>query len=599
MENTRVAWNLSDLFESVNDPKVDELLDSIMARAKLFAERYRDRIDSDKLTAQTLFEAIKEFESIAQDMAKPGCYAGLVFAADTSKFEHGAFMQHIQERSTEISLELMFFELELMAAQPEIIDRLVKEDILAPYRHFIHASRLFREHRLSEPEEIILEEKANTGGRAFERLFEETTSSIEFKIVIEGEEKIMTEPEVLALLRDPNREIRKTAAASLTQGLLENGRILTFIFNTLVYDKSVDDRLRKYEFPEQARNTSNELDRETVETVISTCVENYPLVARFYETKRDILGYDKLMHYDRYAPLFETKKKVSFDEAQEVVLSSFGKFSELMKSAAAEFFDKGWIDAEPRKGKRGGAFCMYVSPDLHPYVFVNYLNRKDDIMTLGHELGHGVHSSLARGQSYLNFHGTLPVAELASTFGEILVFETLVAESSLEDKLALYADKIQDIFATIFRQAAMYRFEQELHRGRRELGELTREQIGEMWQRNIQAMFGDSVEMGEEHANWWMYVGHFIGSPFYVYAYSLGELLVMALYSMYKKEGEAFVPRYEDMLKSGGSLSPADLLGNMGIDVKDPDFWRGGMKVVEQMIVEFESIYREWKAKKD
>ena len=599
MENTRVAWNLSDLFESVNDPKVDELLDSIMARAKLFAERYRDRIDSDKLTAQTLFEAIKEFESIAQDMAKPGCYAGLVFAADTSKFEHGAFMQHIQERSTEISLELMFFELELMAAQPEIIDRLVKEDILAPYRHFIHASRLFREHRLSEPEEIILEEKANTGGRAFERLFEETTSSIEFKIVIEGEEKIMTEPEVLALLRDPNREIRKTAAASLTQGLLENGRILTFIFNTLVYDKSVDDRLRKYEFPEQARNTANELDRETVETVISTCVENYPLVARFYETKRDILGYDKLMHYDRYAPLFETKKKVSFDEAREVVLSSFGKFSELMKSAAAEFFDKGWIDAEPRKGKRGGAFCMYVSPDLHPYVFVNYLNRKDDIMTLGHELGHGVHSSLARGQSYLNFHGTLPVAELASTFGEILVFETLVAESSLEDKLALYADKIQDIFATIFRQAAMYRFEQELHRGRRELGELTREQIGEMWQRNIQAMFGDSVEMGEEHQNWWMYVGHFIGSPFYVYAYSLGELLVMALYSMYKKEGESFVPKYVDMLKAGGSLSPADLLGNMGIDVKDPEFWRGGMKVVEQMIGEFESIYREWKAKKD
>ena len=599
MENTRVAWNLSDLFKSVNDPKVDELLDSIMARAKLFAERYRGKIDSDKLTAQTLFEAIKEFESIAQDMAKPGCYAGLVFAADTSKFEHGAFMQHIQERSTEISLELMFFELELMAAEPEIVERLVKDDVLAPYRHFIHASRLFREHRLSEPEEIILEEKANTGGRAFERLFEETTSSIEFNIIIDGEEKIMTEPEVLALLRDPNREIRKTAAASLTQGLLENGRILTFIFNTLVYDKSVDDRLRKYEFPEQARNTANELDRETVETVISTCVENYPLVARFYETKRDILGYDKLMHYDRYAPLFETKKKVSFDEAREVVLSSFGKFSETMKTAAAEFFDKNWIDAQPRKGKRGGAFCMYVSPDLHPYVFVNYLNRKDDIMTLGHELGHGVHSSLARVQSYLNFHGTLPVAELASTFGEILVFETLVAESSLEDKLALYADKIQDIFATIFRQAAMYRFEQELHRGRRELGELTREQIGEMWQRNIQAMFGDSVEMGEEHQNWWMYVGHFIGSPFYVYAYSLGELLVMALYSMYKKEGESFVPKYENMLKAGGSLSPADLLSNMGIDIKDPDFWRGGMKVVEQMIGEFESIYREWKAKKD
>ena len=596
-EFTTVTWDLSDLYESIEDPKVEETLQSSFSRAKKFAEDYRGKIDSDDLTADTLLSAITEYESIAQEMAKPSNYAALIFSADTSKFENGAFMQHVQERQTEIALELMFFELELMGAKPEIIDPIVADDKLEPYRHFVQASRLFREHRLSEPEERILEEKANTGGRAFERLFEESVSSIEFKITLDGEEKTLTEPEILALLRDPKRETRRAAAASLTQGLLSSGRLLTYIFNTLVFDKSVDDRLRKYEYPEQARNTSNELDKDTVETVISTCVENYPLVARYYRVKRDILGYDKLTHYDRYAPLFESKKPYSFDQAKDVILQSFGCFSPVISDAAEAFFDGQWIDAEPRKGKRGGAFCMYTTPNIHPYVFMTYLNRKDDIMTLGHELGHGVHAYLSRIQSYVNFSSVLPVAELASTFGEMLVFESLVAESDLDEKLALYAEKIEEIFATIFRQAAMYRFEQELHRGRRELGELTSEQIGEMWQRNIQAMFLDSVEMGEEHQNWWMYVNHFIGSPFYVYAYSFGELLVMALYSMYKRDGESFVPKYIDMLKTGGSCSPEELLRRIGIDVKDPNFWRGGMSVVEKLIGDFEKLYSEWKAK--
>lgn len=591
---TTVSWNLSDLFKGIDDPAIDKCLDDTLARAKAFAERYRGEIDSDSLTAQTLLEAIKEFEVIAANETKVGSYAALVFSADTSKPEHGALMQHVQERETEISLELIFFDLELMAAKPEIIDSILKDPILADYRHFVHAARLFREHRLAESEEKILEEKANTGSRAFERLFDEMLSAIEFKITLDGEEKTLTEPEILALMRDPDREIRKTAAESLTKGLVDNGRLLTFIFNTLVYDKSIDDRLRRYEYPEQARNLSNELDRETVETVISTCVEYYPLVSRYYLTKRDILGYDKLYHYDRYAPLFEAKKQFSFDEARSMVLDSFGRFSDEMKKTAEEFFINSWIDAGPRKGKRGGAFCMYVTPDLHPYVLLSYLNRQDDIMTLGHELGHGVHASLARHQSLVNFSSALPVAELASTFGEMLVFESLVSKADLDDKLALYAEKIEGVFATIFRQAAMYRFEQELHRSRREMGELTREEIGDIWQHNIQAMFGDSVEMGEEHANWWMYVSHFIGSPFYVYAYSFGELLVMALYSMYKREGASFVPKYLEMLKTGGACAPAELLGRVGIDISDPEFWRGGMKVVDGLIRDFEKLYMEW-----
>ena len=595
-EMTKVAWNLNDLFSGVDDSEIDKTLDRTLARAKKFAERYRGKIDSDDLTAQTLLESIKELEEIAVDEDKVGSYAVLVFSADTSKPEHGALMQHVQERQTEISLELLFFELELMAAKPEIIDKLLEDPILANYKHFVHASRLFREHKLPESEERILEEKANTGGRAFERLFEESVSDIVFHIVLDGEEKTLSEAEVLALLKEPSREVRKAAAESLTKGLLEHGRLLTFIFNTLVYDKAVDDRLRRYEYPEQARNLGNELGRETVETMISACVEGYPLVARYYDVKKDVLGYDKLYHYDRYAPLFESKESCPFETAKDIVLDSFGKFSTEIRDAAAEFFEKGWIDAEPRKAKRGGAFCMSVTPDLHPYMLMSYLNRKDDITTLGHELGHGVHFCLSRDQTLLNFNSGLPVAELASTFGEMLVFDSLVSKSNLEEKLALYAEKIEEVFATIFRQAAMYKFEQDLHRNRRDLGELTREQIGELWQTNIQAMFGNSVEMGEEHANWWMYVNHFIGSPFYVYAYSFGELLVMALYSMYKREGKSFVPKYLELLKAGGSCSPQDLLGRVGIDIRNPEFWRGGLKIVESLVSDFEKLYAEWKS---
>lgn len=594
---TNVAWNLGDLFADIQDPRVEQSLDDLLARSKAFAERYRGRIDTDNLTADTLLEAIKEYEQIAVGLTKISSFAALTFAADTSKFEHGAFLQHIQERQTVISLELMFFELELMAAAPEVIDPISQDPKLAGYRHFIFASRLFRDHRLPEPEEKILEEKANTGGRAFERLFEETTSAMEFTVTVEGEEKTLTEPEVLALLREPNRETRRAAAESLTKGLLDNGRLLTFIFNTLVYDKAVDDRLRRYEYPEQARNLSNELDRETVETVISTCVEHYPLVARYYRLKREILGLDQLTHYDRYAPLFESKEEIDFELAKRTVLDSFRSFSATIADAADEFFQKRWIDAEPRKGKRGGAFCMYVTPDLHPFVLMSYLGRKDDIMTLAHELGHGVHASLSRVQSFFNFSSVLPVAELASTFGEMLVFESLVRQSSLEEKLALYAEKIEGVFATIFRQAAMYRFEQELHRARREQGELQTEEIGELWQRNIQAMFEDSVQMGDEHQYWWMYVNHFVGSPFYVYAYSFGELLVMALYSMYKREGEQFVPKYVELLTTGGACSPEELLAKVGIDIRSSAFWSGGMSVVEQLIADFEALYNEWKSK--
>jgi len=596
MQTTNFAWDLSDLFAGVDDPKIEQSLSDLATLTEQFAGRWRGKINSEDLTAESLLAAVTEYETLASAMVKPICYASLLFASDTSKPEHGALFQHIQEKQSELSVMLIFFELEMLAAKPEILDPILADDRLASYRHFIRASRLFRDYRLSEPEEKIIEEKSNTGIRAWERLFEESVSAIKFTVTLNGEEQTLTEPEVLALLREPDRDTRAAAAKSLTNGLTDNSRLLTFIFNTLVLEKSINDRLRGYSYPEQARHISNELDKETVDTVVDVCRENYPLVARYYRTKRDILGYDKLTHYDRYAPLFDTKEEYSFDQAKDTVLESFGRFSPELADAAGEFFTNHWIDAEPRPGKRGGAFCMYVSPDHHPYVLMSYLNRKDDIMTLGHELGHGVHAYLSRGQSYVNFSTALPVAELASTFGEMLVFDKLVSTSTLDDKMALYAEKIEGVFATVFRQAAMFGFEQELHKARRELGELTSDEISDIWQECIQSMFLDSVELGEDHKCWWMYVSHFVGSPFYVYAYSFGELLVMALYSMYRREGASFVPKYVEMLKTGGSCSPEELLSRIGVSVKDPEFWRGGMKVVEQLVSDFEAIHKQWKA---
>jgi oligoendopeptidase F len=404
----------------------------------------------------------------------------------------------------------------------------------------------------------------------------------------------MTQEEVLILLRDPERAVRQNAADAFTAGLKEMERTLVFLYNTLLQDKAIEDRLRGMEYPEQSRHLSNELDRSTVDLVIELCVENYPLVARYYQVKKRILGLQDLTHIDRYAPLFDAEAPVTWDEAKGIVLSSFGAFSPEMESRAQEFFDRNWIDAEARKGKRGGAFCAYNTPDTHPVILQSFQNRMDDVMTLAHELGHGVHASLSRGQSYLNFHGTLPLAELASTFGEMLVFERLVASASPKDKIALYADKCEGTFATIFRQATMFRFEQKVHNQRRTQGELTAEEFGDAWQEAIGAMFGDSLTLGEGHRMWWSYIGHFIGSPFYVYAYSFGELLALALYQRAKEEGAAFVEKYLSVLRLGGRETPQQLMGHLGIDLDDRAFWQGGFRVVEGLVSEFERLWAEY-----
>lgn len=595
-EHIPMKWDLSDLFTGLDDPRIEETLSCQKARAEAFAETYRTRINHPNLDVETLYRSISEFESISQESDKPIYYASLLFASDTGNQEYGAFLQKMRERSTEISVVMLFFELELMGVPEEKMAALLQDSRLAKYEHFVNALRLAREHVLSEPEERVLEEKANTGDRAFVRLFDETVADIVFEMTLNGKSVSLTEPEILNKLRDPDRDVRKAAAEGLTRGLEKEKRLFTFVMNTLLQDKAIEDRLRGYSDPAESRHIANELEAETVGMVIETAARNYPVVARYYNVKREILGYDTLTHYDRYAPLFETKEHVPFPDARRIILDAFGRFSPTMRDAADAFFQNGWIDAEPRKGKRGGAFCSYITPDLHPYVFQTYLDQMDDVMTLGHELGHGVHAYLSRPLGYLNMHGTLPIAELASTFGEMLVFEKLLETANTADKMALYAGKIEGIFATVFRQAAMYQFERDIHTARRTQGELTDEQVGEYWQARQQEMFGDSVALGEEHRQWWMYISHFIHTPFYVYAYTFGELLVLSLYAQYKREGASFEPKYVNLLKSGGSKTPHDLMHMVGIDIRDSAFWQGGLDVLADMVGRFEEIHRQWKS---
>lgn len=585
-----VRWDLSDLFDSTDDPKIDATLKTAAERADAFAAKYRGKMGN--ADAATLKSAILELESLVSDLSKPIQYANLRFAADTSDPKLGAFLQKMMEAASQIQVKLLFFELELQKADAGVIDAAMADESLANYRHWMETVRAASPYRLSEVEEVVLEKTANTGSRAWVRLFEEVTSNhvFDFKKA-DGSTEEMSQEEVLTLLRDTDRDTRQRAADALSGGLAGMERVLVFTYNNLLQDKKVEDDLRGYDYPEQSRHLANELDKETVDLVVQMCGDNVNLVSRFYKVKRDILGLDKLTHIDRYAPLFDTRATVPYDQGKKIVLDAFGKFSPEVAEKANEFFDGNWIDAEPRKGKGGGAFCSYNTPDLHPYVFMTYMNRMDDVMTLAHELGHGVHGSFSRAQTQFNFNGTLPLAELASIFGEMLVFEDLVARADNRDRLALYAEKIEGIYASVFRQASMFRFERDCHIKRRSEGELTPEEFGELWQKNLGHMFGDSVDLGEQHARWWSYVGHFIFAPFYVYAYSFGELLVLSLYEAAKKQGPEFATKYTDLLKLGGARSPKELMGTVGVDLSSRAFWQGGFDVIENMVSTFEDLW--------
>ncbi len=584
-----VRWNLGDLFAGPDDPALDAALDEAVRRADAFQETYRDRVAV--LNATELVEALDEYEALQEPLARANVFAGLLFADDTQAPAHGALLQRVQERGSQVRNALVFFELEWVAVDPARCDRLLADEALAGRRHLLESLRRYRPHVLTEPEERILEEAANTGPRAFARLFDEVMGAARFDVQVDGERAELSEEEVLAMLYEPDRDRRKAASEGLTDGLKKNSRVLSFIFNTLVQSKAVEDRLRRYDDAMDERNLANEIDGASVRALMTASEEAFPLVHRYYRLKGKLLGLEPLYDYDRYAPLLDVQETRDWDYARDLVLGAYGDFAPQMADIARRFFDERWIDAELREGKRGGAFSASTVPSVHPYVLLNYTGNLRDVMTVAHELGHGVHQYLARERGLFEQDTPLTTAETASVFGEMLVFRRLMREETdPQTRLRLLCGKLEDSFATVFRQVSMTRFEQAFHQARRAEGELAIERVNELWLEANQPMLGDAVTLTENYAWWWLYIPHFVHSPFYCYAYAFGELLVLALVARYDEEGDAFVPRYLELLSAGGSDSPPALVSKVGLDITDPAFWKGGLRILEGMVDEAERL---------
>lgn len=581
----QIQWNLSDLYISIDDEQLTADQQKLKDLARQFAEKYRGEVAS--LNAADFKEALKTYEKILDLAGKLGSYAQLIWSTNTNKPEYGKLMQHIQELSSQIHQELVFFDVEWLQTDDAKAQRFIENDALSHYKHYLETSRRYKEHVLSEAEEKILSAKSVTGRAAWNRFFNETLSAARFDI--DGEK--LTEQQALSQLHKSSRNTRKKAHGALTETFRKMSRTTTYIFNTILADKQTDDRLRHYKSWISSRNLANEIDDETVDTLVNAVVENYGLVHRFYRLKKRLLGCDTLYDYDRYAPLLKNKKQIDWDEARETVLTSYSNFHPEMGAIATKFFNEKWIDAAIQPGKRGGAYSAGTVPSVHPYVFMNYDGQVRDVQTLAHELGHGVHQYLSREQGVLQASTPLTTAETASVFGEMLTFQNLMRRlDEPKEKLALLIGKIDDTIATVFRQVSMNRFEDTIHTKRRSDGELSTETFSELWLQTQHEIYGDSVEITEEYGIWWSYIPHFLHTPGYVYAYAFGELLVLALYEAYTKQQNGFSEKYVQMLKAGGSEWPEDIVAKAGLDITRPDFWNGGLAAIKNMIEEAEDL---------
>ncbi|MHB8628578.1 MAG: M3 family oligoendopeptidase [Aggregatilineales bacterium] len=581
-----VAWNLADLYVGADDPALARDLDACDARAEAFNGAYRGKVAM--LDAATLLRAVEEYEAISELAVKLGSFAQLQWTTNTNEPKYGALLQKLTERGSKIEQKLIFFMLEWIEVPDDRATQLIADPTLAHYRHFLEAERRYRPHVLSEAEEKILSEKEVTGRAAWNRFFDETLGAARYDL----NGKKVPQEQVLKQMYQPDRNARRAAAASLTAGLRENLRTLTFVFNTILADKASDDALRHYPTWISGRNLANKASDATVQALIDAVTSRYDLVARYYRLKRKLLGLDELYDHDRYAPLpIATDTAFKWDEARDIVLHAYERFHPRMAEIAGYFFQKNWIDAPVRLGKRGGAFSASVVPSVHPYILLNFVGTARDVSTLAHELGHGVHQYLSRPQGMLQAHTPLTTAEMASVFGEMLTFNDLLDhQPTPAARLALLAGKIEDAFATVFRQTSMNRFEDAIHTARRNEGELTSEHFSELWLNTQRAMFGDSVTMTEDYGIWWSYIPHFLHTPGYVYAYSFGELLVLALFARYRQEGDSFAPKYLDVLSAGGSDWPHTILSKLGVDLTDPGFWKLGLNEIEALVTQAEAL---------
>lgn len=585
-----VSWNLgATLFKAIDDPTLAEAMTKTKTDVEAFEQKYRGTIKKGP-TAAHLLTALQEAEALQTTLIKTQSYAGLTYAADTSKNEHRALLQKAEELMTALRNQLLFFDLEWLEVPEAKAQKLMGHKKLAKYAHYLANERKSKPHMLSEAEEKIMNDKNMTGISAWQKLHTEFTASTKFKVEMDGEVKELNQSEVLVLLRHPDRTLRQRAWESLFGTLGSNSQVLSFIYDTRFQDHLVTNRLRNYSHPAQPRHQANDIDGETVGTMMSVIEKNYGLAHRYFAMKAKLLKLDKLELYDQYAPLFDVKEPMSYTQARDVILDSMQRFSPQFEQITRRFYDERWIDADPRPGKRGGAFCSGVAPAYNPFILCSYNDDMRDAMTVAHELGHGIHFYLSRKQSLFNYYMSLPVAETASVFAEMLTFDALVQRMDTPVKrLGLLCGKIEDSFATVFRQNVLTRFE-ELAYAARAKGRLTGEQIGQMWLEANAPYYGDAVNQTKGYEWGWSYIPHFINTPFYCYAYSFGQLLVLALYGMYKREGASFVPKYTALLESGGSLAPREQMKLVGVDIADPNFWQVGFDELERLVSEAERI---------
>ncbi len=585
-------WDLSDLYPGIASDAVKTDLDRALSESQAFEDAHKGKVASYAVTddGTPLGKAIVSYEALQDLLGRLVSYAGLVYAGDTSDPERSKFYGDVQERITAASSHLIFFELELNRIEDAVFEAVLAAPNVAKYRPWLEDIRKEKPYQLEDRLEQLFHEKAISGRTAWNRLFDETMTALRFDV--DGE-SLAIEP-TLNLLQDPDEARRRAASEALARTFSENLRTFSLITNTLAKDKEISDRWRGFEDIADSRHLANRVERDVVDALAESVTTAYPRLShRYYAMKAKWLGKDVLESWDRNAPLPAVEQReYDWDEARETVLDAYGAFAPEMRAIADRFFTSGWIDAPVRPGKSPGAFAHPTVPSAHPYVLLNYLGKPRDVMTLAHELGHGVHQVLAADQGPLMAPTPLTLAETASVFGEMLTFKAILKDTTDPvQRKALLAAKVEDMINTVVRQIAFYSFERKVHTARRE-GELTADGLGELWMSVQGDSLGPAVRLGEGYETFWTYIPHFIHSPFYVYAYAFGDCLVNSLYAVYENAEAGFQEKYFDMLKAGGSKHHSELLAPFGLDATDPDFWSKGLTVIEALIDELEAMDR-------
>lgn len=582
-----LRWDLSDLYAGPSDPRIDADLEQLSSEASDFRLRFHGRVVD--LAPRALHDALAESEALASRLYRLSGYASLIFSADTESEANKTLYERLRSEGTAIGNLLQFFDVELKAMPAERFHPLLEAPELVSYRYHLHNLRKFAPHTLSEPEERVAAIKDITGAQAWGQLYTEVSAGMRIPMTLEGTTQPKTISEVRSLRTDPDRTVREEASRALFQAHADRAHILTTIFNTVYQDHAEDVALRHFPSAIAPTLLADDLHAGVVDALMTATEANYDIVQHYYRLKAKALGIQDFASFDTLAPYAETVRTLPFEEGQAIVLDTFHRFSPDFGAIAKRFFDGRWIDVPPAPGKRGGAFCAGMVPGLHPYVLLNYNDRLEDVATLAHELGHGIHFVLSSEQSLYNFHAVTPLAETASTFAEIVVLDRLLAdERDPKVRLQLLAKRLEDAVGTVFRQVMYTRWELGAH-ARRAEGSVPAEDFCALWSAQNAKLYGEDVRMTEFDRWGWATIPHVVLYRFYCYSYAFGQLLVYALYQQYKEEGEAFVPKLLNVLRAGGSAEPATILRQVGVDVTDPGFWQKGLSLLRGMLHEYEA----------